>query len=382
MSQTPERIPWGEPPLSTSQKLRGGRTVSAIPAPSRRDRQRAAAELERGALIAVPTETVYGIAARADHPQAVAKLRELKSGDDTRALTWHIGSFDALERFPRVSPMARRLMQRYWPGPLTLVLPGVARGLEAAAQEGWTGVRFPAHKSTAQLLAKLDFPVVVSSANRHGQPPIAEAEKVAQEFGSDLALILDGGPPRLNEASVILRVGPQHFEILREGILDLAKLRETAGLRIAFVCTGNTCRSPMAEAIARDWIAKRLEIAPERLREFGFEIASMGVTANVGVPVASYAVEALSKSRIPIEGHYARPVLPDEISRYDRVYAMTRSHLDALADILPPGRAKHFELLDPAGGDVPDPIGGTREEYERCAALLQELVVHRAQDWV
>src|SRR5262245_11031568 len=80
--------------------------------------------LGRGGLVAMPTETVYGIAARADHPEALASLRELKGRPEDLALTWHIGSTDAIESQGRLAPPARRLAARYWPGPLTLVVPG------------------------------------------------------------------------------------------------------------------------------------------------------------------------------------------------------------------------------------------------------------------
>jgi len=358
-----ERIDWGDEP------------------PPRAARQRVRAALASGGVVALPTETVYGLAARADLPEALRRLRALKGRDADRALTWHVGERAALDRFPRPSPMARRLARRYWPGPLTLVLPGVPAGLEGAAQEGWTGVRLPAHEGTSRLLAALDFPVVATSANRAGEPPLSGADEIAARFGEGLALVLDGGVPRLGESSAVLRVGPGHFELLRPGLIDLDQLRQTAGLRIGFVCTGNTCRSPMAEGLARDLLARRLEVEPGRLAEFGFHLCSMGVLGGSGLPPSPHGVEVLAARGVDISGHASRPAVPQEIRELDLVLALTAGHLDSLRLLMPPGGTRHCELLDPEGGDVPDPIGGTRADYERTAERILRALERRLDDW-
>ena len=362
-----------------------GRSVERIKwdpkAPVRAARLAARKALEAGELIALPTETVYGIAARADDEAALERLRSLKGRPAGQALTWHIGDPGALGRFERTSPLASRLIRRYWPGPLTLVLPGAARGVEALAADGWTGVRLPAHAGTAQWLAKLPFPVAASSANLHGRPPLADAAALEAEFGADLALVLDGGPPRMGESSTVLKVGPGHFDLLREGLIDIERLRETAGLSIGFVCTGNTCRSPMAEGIARSLAARSLAVPPDRLSEFGFQFSSMGVFAGAGAPVSENSVRALAQQDIDISQHLSRPVTLAAIAALDRVYALTRSHLDALRAALPPGADRHCDLLDPEGRDVPDPIGGSLADYEETRDRIRAAIEARADDW-
>jgi tRNA threonylcarbamoyl adenosine modification protein (Sua5/YciO/YrdC/YwlC family) len=337
--------------------------------------------LARGELVGLPTETVYGIAARADDAGALAKLAQLKGRDARQPLTWHVAGAAALERLQRVSPMVQRLVARYWPGPLTLVVPGAPRELVAIARDGWIGVRQPAHAATASLLAALDFPVVASSANPHGETPFKTAAQVHEVFGEQLAFVIDGGAPRLGESSVVLKLGPGHFEILRAGILDLAPLRAAAGLKIGFVCTGNTCRSPMAEGIARQRLAQRLQVAPERIAEFGFELRSMGVYAGASSPPSPLAVEVLRTRGIDISAHRSNAAVPEEIARLDRVYAMTRSHLDALRLMLPPGADQHCALLDPQDEDIPDPIGGPKAEYESTAQTIERAIAARLDEW-
>lgn len=337
--------------------------------------------LARGGVCALPTETVYGLAARADAPAALETLRRLKGRPPEMALTWHVGSKEALASFGALRPLARRLAERYWPGPLTLVLPGVPPGLERVALHGWTGLRMPAHAATLGVLAACEFPVVLSSANGHGEAPLTRAEDVLARFGDELELVVDGGPARLGEASGVLALGPGRFQLLREGLLRLEDLRRTAGLRIAFVCTGNTCRSPMAEALARQLLAARLELAPTRLGEFGFELGSFGVFAANGAPASSGALEVMAERGIDLRPHRSRSAVPEALLRCDRIYGLTTAHVEALRAQLPPGRHAPLATLDPAGQDIPDPVGGPRAAYQRALADIERALRARLDEW-
>ncbi len=345
--------------------------------------QRVQAALQDDGLVLLPTETVYGVAARVDRPEALAKLARLKGYDDgPRPWTWHVGTAEALDAFPEVSRTARRLAARYWPGPLTLVLPGTPRGLEGAAEDDWTGVRLPAHAATAGVLARLPFPVTMTSANRRGAPAPSRVEDVEPELLAALDLVVDGGPARVAEASTVLRLGRGRFEVLRTGLHDEAALRAAAGLRIGFACTGNTCRSPMAEGLARATIAKKLGTTPDRIGDFGFDVRSMGVFAAVGAPAADHAIRAMAERDIDISSHRSSPALPEVVGELDHLYCLTQSHLDALRMLLPPGKDGALELLDPDGHDVPDPIGGSALDYRRCAESIQAAIDVRSRDWV
>jgi len=352
-------------------------------APPRAIQERVETVLARGGLAVLPTETVYGIAARADHARGIESLRDLKARPADLALTWHVGDSGALDRFPSVSALVRRLVAKYWPGPLTLVLPGVPAGLEAAALDDWTGVRMPAHRATAAILAALPFPVVMSSANRHGEPPLTSAEDVDRAFDGEsrIELLLDGGPAPLAESSAVLRIGSGRFEVLREGLIGVEQLRATAGLRLGFACTGNTCRSPMAEGWARHRIADRLRVRPERLGEFGFVLESMGVLAGHGMPASRLAVQLLKESGVDLSGHRSRAAAARDFAVYDKVYCMTHGHREAIARSLPPGREEKLELLDPAGRDIPDPMGGTREDYVEAFARIRDAIEARLPEW-
>jgi L-threonylcarbamoyladenylate synthase len=336
--------------------------------------------LAEGGIVALPTETVYGLAVRADRSNAVRRLREVKGREPKLPLTWHVASLAPLEIVEELPRTVHRLASRYWPGPLTLVVRADTEDTREVSDAGWLGMRLPAHAGTRSLLAELPFPVVMSSANKSGAPPLCDADGVAKEFGATIDYLVDGGPTRMREPSAVLRVGRGKFELLREGLLSIDELRHTAGLRIGFVCTGNTCRSPMARTLAHGLIAERL--GTRAIEDFGFEVTSMGLSASYGSPASPEAVSVMTARGLDLSDHSSRMATLELLSELDHVYGLTEAHVDALRAMLPPKRMGIVELLDPDGCDVPDPIGGPLEDYERSAALISAAIEHRANEWI
>lgn len=350
--------------------------------PSRDAIDRARAVLEEGGVMALPTESVYGLAGRADRPATLTRIAQLTQRPVDLPYTWVIGRIEELDRFGRRSKLVERLTAKYWPGPLTLMLPGVPRGLEAIGFEGWTRVRLPAHRGTRGLLAALPFPVVLASTTARGSAEFVRAEDIASKLRGAIDWIYDGGPARLPEEASVLRVGPGHFELLRAGLFTIEQLRAVAGLRIALVCTGNTCRSPMAEGLAKALLAKALAVHSDELGDFGFEVRSMGVHASVGDSASKHAIAVLREHGIEFSSHRARAAQAEQLSRFERIYCMTRSHRSALLATVPPGRQLPIELLDPESRDVPDPIGGDLDDYRRTAQVIENALNRRLEEWL
>jgi len=343
--------------------------------------------LESGGLVLLPTETVFGIAARADDAASLEALARAKGRPTDEPFTWHVGDTSCLDSLGARTASVDRLVERYWPGPLTLVLPDVNDHMPELSKAGRVGVRFPAHQATASLLKALPFPVAMTSANLHGEAPVRELDQLQPSVADAIALCVEGGPPSIGESSTVLRLGraseEDHpsFDLLREGLHDLETLKRTAGLRLLFVCTGNTCRSPMAEGLARRAIAKELSCADDELAALGFEVSSAGVYGFGGGPASKHSIDQMARREIDLSAHAASGASAAVLADADEIYCLTRGHLDAVQELLPPRQSGSAKLLDPHGEDIPDPIGGSSLAYERCADLIAACIDERLADW-
>jgi len=174
----------------------------------------AAERLRAGAVLAFPTDTLYAVAARAADPVAVARLYQVKERPRGQLVVWLVLDRAQVERFAVVSASAGELMARYWPGPLTLVLPARIRS------DGPTiAVRAPDHDVALALLRALGEPIASSSANPAGQPPPVDADQVIAGLGDRLDIVLDGGPCRIGQPSTILDLSGATPRILRQGAI-------------------------------------------------------------------------------------------------------------------------------------------------------------------
>ena len=142
-------------------------------------------------------------------------------------------------------------------------LPAKVQQCGVAAADG--GLRVPGHQVILDVLRMLVGPLALSSANQRASPKPSPPKKCSTPWASDVDLVLDDGPCRFGEPSSVVRVEGNRYEILRPGVVPEKTLQRLASLMILFVCTGNTCRSPMAEAICRQLLAKRLGCKIERI---------------------------------------------------------------------------------------------------------------------
>lgn len=186
---------------------------------------KAARILESGGLVAVPTETVYGLAARADSAEAVAKIYAAKGRPDFNPLIVHVAGVEQAQRYADFSETALALAEAHWPGPLTLVLPRRAdAGLAAAVMAGLptVAVRAPAHPAMRALLERLDVPLAAPSANRSGFISPTSADHVLASLDGRIDMVLDGGPTTAGVESTIVAVRADgSVEELRPGPLQL-----------------------------------------------------------------------------------------------------------------------------------------------------------------
>ena len=196
---------------------------------------RAARILESGGLVAFPTETVYGLGARADRPEAAARIFEAKRRPAFDPLICHFPSADRAAGWVRFDDRARVLADRFWPGPLTLVLPRIHTGGAPRIPDLVTsgldtaGVRVPAQPLALALLDAVDFPVAAPSANPFGYVSPTTAAHVRDGLGDRVDLVLDGGPCAVGVESTIVDLSGPTARLLRPGGLPREALEEALG---------------------------------------------------------------------------------------------------------------------------------------------------------
>jgi len=337
--------------------------------------------LAEGQIVAFPTETVYGLAVSALDECAVERLAAVKGRKANHPLTLAIKSADeARDYVPEMSPLAQRLARRCWPGPVTLVvddthpdslvrqLPG--RVLDFIVPTKTLGLRVPGHQVLLDVLRMLMGPLALTSANRTGGVEAVNAREVLDALGNDVDLVIDDGPCRFGEPSSVVRVQGNRYELLRAGVVPEKTMQRLSITMVLFVCTGNTCRSPMAEGICRQLLAEKLGCAIGELEDRGVMVSSAGVAAMLGGRAAHEAIDVMAAREIDLSDHETQPLTEPLVRHADLIFTMTRSHREAILAQWP-SSAERTLLLSADESDICDPIGGPTERYQRCAAQLR-----------
>ncbi len=331
---------------------------------------RAVRSLSAGELVALPSEAGYVVAAFSLVEPAALKLARpnlpiallLRAADE------------ALDFVPHLPTIARRLGRRCWPGPLVLrtsvdlsdgfvaSLPQVVRNL--AAENDRIAFRVASHPVLSEVAKLLRGPLLVGEI----AAPTSKTD-FNDPIWNDITLVISDGPPK--GVATIVRVDSDGWAIERVGAVTEDQLALAACELIVFVCTGNTCRSPMAEVLCRHMLAQRLKCSPQELTKRGFAVESAGLAADFGSPASSESVEMMRRRGIELRSHCSQPLTDRLLDHLDRCYTMTRNHRNAIIDIRP-DTADRVQVLARDGSDISDPIGGGPDQYAASSANIEK----------
>lgn len=341
-------------------------------------------QLANGTAVALPTETGYVLAAQAPDTAAVQRITQLTadSAPCSRQLALKTAA-EVRDYAATLSQLGSKLTRRCWPGPVAIRLKveqdsGLLGALSDETrsiliEDGRCTFRVPADEIIQEVLRLSPSPLVL--ATEHGAATenamARQASDIVAAYGDDVALIVDSGPSRYEQPATIVEIENGRWRSVRPGVVNETLIGRLASEVYLFVCTGNTCRSPMAEGWFRKLLAERLGCSEDDLLDHGYLVTSAGLAAAYGSPASPDSVTVAAEHAIDLRGHESRPVTDQMLDQADHIYAMTRGHRDSILSIRP-DLAETVKLLSPDGSDVPDPFGFEIEEYRHCEQTIEQ----------
>lgn len=325
----------------------------------------AARVVHQGGLVIFPTETVYGIAADNGNPAAMQRLREVKKRSEGKPFAIMIAQKELVRNYTSYDdPKLYKLIDRFWPGPLTVIVP-MFKSNETI------GIRIPDHPVALKLVENAHCTIAAPSANFEGNPPPTTCEEALRDLDGLVDLAIDSGKVDIGTASTIVDFTSDTPKVLREGSITPKEVEATVSRKhVLFVCTGNSCRSVMAEYLLRKMLKDRKDV----------EIASAGTGVYFGTGASQEAINVLREKGCDAIEHMSQPVTNMLLKKSDLIFVMTRAHRSQVLERVP-GVEKRVYLVGEFASrpvrherdlDIADPIGRSHGEYQECLSSIQD----------